>query len=464
METRSTSSFTQGSQDDKPALILTACLLGALMVFLIYGHNFVFGSGPGNWSYDYLRTAVATPLWIPAVVLILLGLSVFIGSMLIHVRERATLLVCGVAAILVQVLIRDVSAVPLGSIVKDAEANGFYSVAMRYSPVEILSGFEALVPSFPQHAQTNMPGKILFFQLLRLLTPSPEIMGYLVLVLSACGAFLLYWICRRLFHDKLAAFYAFILYALIPCRLFFLPVLNTLTPLFLLLCLYLFLSYMEARKVLSLWLLGAVLYLLVLFEPSPLVGGIVFAGIFVGTIRKGTPTRARDILILLGIPAVSFLCVYILFRTLFSFDLLRVLGFVLNDAVQFNATVERGYWLWIGENTKEFFYSAGTPIVIITVYWAMQMLTNPRRPADAVLSWSMETILVLSLLITYAVVLLLGINRGEISRLWIYLAVLFQIPAAVFIARTPKSPVFFFLVACTLVAQSMVALQRIGFV
>ena len=202
MEKKTTSSVTQSRQDDKPALILTACLLGALMVFLVYGRNFLFGSRAGNWSYDYLRTAAATPLWIPAVVIVLLGLSVFIGSKLIHVREKATLLVCGVAAILVQVLIRQVSAVPLGSVVEDAEANGFYSVAMRYSPVEILSQFEALVPSFPQHAQTNMPGKILLFQLLRVFTPSPEIMGYFVIVLSACGAFLLYGICRSAFSRQ----------------------------------------------------------------------------------------------------------------------------------------------------------------------------------------------------------------------------------------------------------------------
>ena len=72
----------------------------------------------------------------------------------------------------------------------------------------------------------------------------------------------------------------------------------------------------------------------------------------------------------------------------------------------------------------------------------------------------MESIYVLSVLATYGAVLLLGVNRGEISRLWIYLAVLFQIPAAVFIARTAKSAVFFFLVACTLVAQSDESLSK----
>jgi hypothetical protein len=58
-------------------------------------------------------------------------------------------------------------------------------------------------------------------------------------------------------------------------------------------------------------------------------------------------------------------------------------------------------------------------------------------------------------------VLFLGINRGETTRLWIYLAVFFQIPAAFFISKILKSNTMFFIIAFTLLAQSLVVTQRI---
>jgi hypothetical protein len=67
-------------------------------------------------------------------------------------------------------------------------------------------------------------------------------------------------------------------------------------------------------------------------------------------------------------------------------------------------------------------------------------------------------------MINYLILLFLGINRGEITRLWIYLAVLFQVPASVFIAKIDRGIILFFLVASLLAMQGMVTLHRIGFV
>ena len=66
---------------------------------------------------------------------------------------------------------------------------------------------------------------------------------------------------------------------LIPSKNFFFPILNTVTPVFILACLYLFLLYIDRKKAVFLWLLGGALYFLVLFEPTPLVTGIIFLGI-----------------------------------------------------------------------------------------------------------------------------------------------------------------------------------------
>jgi hypothetical protein len=445
------------------ALVLTACVLGALWAFLVFSDNFVFGSVAGNWSYEYLKRVNPLPAWLPIAVAVLLALAVFLGSRFIHLRERTTLLCCLAATLAVQVLIRNVSGIPLGSLVQDAEANGFYSAAIQYSPAEILSSFETLAPTLPQHARTNMPGKILLFQLLRGITASPEVMGAILLGLSAAGALLMYAVCNRLFHDRQAAFCAFVLYALVPSRLFFLPLLNTITPVLALLLLYMLLIHLDSRSRAALWMLGAGLYLMVLFEPSPLVTGILFAGILLHALLQGSFTPKEAPALLLN-TLFGFLGAYALFFLLFGFDLFGTLQLVVADAVKFNLKAQRGYWLWIAENAKEFSYSVGTPILIIVLYRAIQLLTDREERRAGLASWPIEVMFVFSLLATFGAVLLLGINRGEISRLWIYLAVLFQIPAAFFIARLPRSNALLFVVACTLAFQSLIALQHVGFV
>jgi hypothetical protein len=136
----------------------------------------------------------------------------------------------------------------------------------------------------------------------------------------------------------------------------------------------------------------------------------------------------------------------------------------LTYASTFNINFHRPYWLWVAENLKEFFYSGGTPSMIIFIFLVSRIFVQWKDLKYKVIYWSMENMYILSLLMTFGVVLFLGINRGEISRLWIYLAVFFQIPASLLITKIPKSTVLFFLVASTLAIQSIIALQRVSFI
>jgi len=463
LDTKSSPSITQTSHSNSVALILTFFAINALFIYLVYSKNFIFGSKPGNWDYPYFKTLTSIPLWIPIIVFLLLGLSVIIGSRLINSHEKTILFGWLLIAGVIQYLIHRIYPYTLGEIVQSDMANSFYTTAMRYSPFEILSQFNVLAPSFPLHARTNMPGKILLFQLLNIFTSSPQRIGYLVILLSTFGALLLYGICKRLFHDRQIAFYALILYALIPCRLFFFPILNTVTPLFILLCLYLFLLYIDRKQLLFLLLLGGALYIQVLFEPTPLVTGIIFIGILMNAIGENRISK-KDIWAILIFPALGFLGVYVFFLVFYSFNLLEAFQYVLRDAVNFNLIDKRDYWIWIGENPKEFLFSAGIPVMILFIYLTSQLISQLRTLNYNITRWSIENIYILSLLVTFCVVLFLGINRGEITRLWIYLAVFFQIPAAFYLTKIEPSKVVFFFVACTLVVQSILTLQRVGFV
>ena len=452
---------SEGSSNSVP-LVLTFCFISLLLIYLVYSQNIIYGSKPGHWIYPYFKTLTAIPLWLPLSIILLLGLLIFTGSKLILVFEKTTLIACFLLVFVIQILIHSVYPVSLAAIVESEGANSFYTPAIQYTPVEILSQFIALAPTFPLHGQSNMPGKILLFQFIHLFTSSTQVMGVIIILISTLGGLLLYGICKLLFHDRQIAFYALILYALIPGKLFFFPILNTVTPVFLLLCLFLFLLFVERKQAVFLWLFGASLYFLVLFEPSPLVAGIVFLGIFIHALLAKKLSQ-KELLRLLIIPFLSFLGVYLLFFVFFSFNLFQVFKYILADAVDFNVKANRPYWIWLQENPKEFFFAAGLPVMMIFIFMAAKILTQSGS-LKSIARWTLENIIVISLLVTFCALLFLGVNRGEITRLWIYLAVLFQIPAASFLGKMPSSKTMFFLVAATLVIQSILTLQRIQFI
>ncbi len=287
-------------------------------------------------------------------------------------------------------------------------------------------------------------------------------MGYQIIFISTLGAFLIYGIARYISQNKRAAFFAFLLYMLIPARLFFFPILNTVTPFFIFVCLYLFILFIEKKNVVFLWLLGFSLYLVVLFEPSLLVIGLIFIGILVNAILEKR-LSSKDIVKIFLYTMLAFLCTYAIFLVIFSFDLLKTFLFIMKSNTGFNATHRNDYWLWVIENLKEFLYSAGTPIILLFFFANIISLVK-WRTSKGVARWSLENIVTWAMLVTFGVVLFSGVNRGEVSRLWIYLAAFFPIPAALFISKVPKSTILFFAVACTLVIQAMIALQNIGFV
>jgi len=451
----------QSSSSSDIAMVITACAIGIMMTFLVYSGNFIFGSIKGIWMYRYFEEISTLPRWIPITALSLLALSVFIGGKLIHSYEKTTIIISFPILLVLQFVMRNATPFSLGEIVASDKSNSFYTPSVQYSALEILRNFETLAAAFPSHARTNMPGKILFFEFLGSFTTDPNVLGWLVVVISSLGGVLLYSICRKMFIDRVAAYYAYIFYILIPCRLFFLPLLNTITPLFMLLMILAVVLFTEKSTFLNAWLTGTAVYFLILFEPSPLVTGLIPAGVLFYSLINNKLTK-QAILRLIIHASLAFLILHLVFRIFFSFDLFATFQFILGDATHFNQLAGRGYRIWFGENLKEFFYSAGTPIIVIFIYSISQAVAGWDEISKP-MRWPYEFIYSISLLTTFAFVVLLGINRGETSRLWIYLAVLFQVPAAVYLAKIRKNTLIFYLVAGTLVVQTLIPLHRVGF-
>ena len=439
------------------------CLIGAILILLVWNGRFVFGSEPGGWTYRYFQEETSILFWVPIAAILLVGALVFGGVHFIQRHEKITLGIGFLTAIALEILINSLYPVGVYDIINSTIANSFYPVSLRYSASEFLHSFSDIVGNLPLHARTNMPGKVLFFHLLGLFTHNPRLLAYLVIAVSTLGGLVTYAICSRLFHDRIISFYAFVLYCLVPSKLIFFPILNTVTPLIILVCLYLLILYIDEKRWISLVFLGVSLYALVLFEPSPLATGLIFVAVLMNGFGQKS-LQPKDLIKIVLIPAAAFFALYGILRLAFSFDLFSMFAYMLKDAASFNVGAERGYWIWVLENSKEFLFGAGVPVVLIFLVCVAQFFIKRSPHEKGWLAWPMEKLMTASLLATYLVVLFLGINRGETTRLWIYMAVFFQIPAAVYLGKKVRYPWVFFMVAATMAVQAMVALQRVNFI
>src|SRR5262249_10559951 len=133
-----------------------------------------------------------------------------------------------------------------------------------------------LRPTLPEHPGTNMPGKLMFIYALELLTERPALLAWLVVAVSNAGGIFLYLFVRDYLKDRATALVSLVLYLFVPARLVLFPVLNTVTPVFVMACAWLWLRALGARTRWYPLALGVAAYLTVFFEPTPAVVGVLF--------------------------------------------------------------------------------------------------------------------------------------------------------------------------------------------
>jgi hypothetical protein len=359
----------------------------------------------------------------------------------------------------------------LGNIVLSEDANSFYSVTLHYHPREFLASFHEIAATLPIHAKANMPGKVLLYYLLETITSSPEALGCLIVLLSNLGGIVVYLIARKIFENPISAVYALILYLLLPAKLFFFPLLNTVTPIFILLPLLFLLLYLESRRSLYLLLEGASLYALVIFEPLPLVLGLVFLALLArGCYRK--QINGADLARVVGYVIAALLACHFLVVALCGFNIWESFLFAVDDARAFNAEMGRPYGLWLIHNLKDFFFGAGLPSSALFLAWTAYLLgkliwllleKKGRWSRLQAFVADPETLVTLSLFLVLLVTDMIGVNRGETIRLWIFLAVFLQIIVAHRCALWSRPWVFPALVILTLL-QTTITISTVGFV
>lgn len=451
----------QGLRDERQAWIWVAAGVAAATAVCgaIATESILLGSPRGRWHYRYIQPLTFKPF--------LIALAVSLPALaLLRVRppgapRRAWGLVLAWIALAtgLQAALRSLTPFSFESMFVSPGANSFYTATLQQPLAAVLSAFVQVREGLPLHAQSNMPGKLVLMYALELITANPAILPWLVVLLSNLGALLMYQLVRRLFDDGTVALHAAILYLFVPSKLFFFPLMNTVTPVLALGTACVVVEWLRTGRTGWAAAVGVMIYAIVFFEPLPLVLGLLFAALAIQAIYRGDLTWGR----LLSQTAVALatfgLCVAVL-SLLWGFDTAAAFRSVRAHALEFNVIERRPYDIWVRANPAEFLVGMGAAQVVLIAGAVALVLRSTRTWAEGL--FHPAPLVALSLVVVVIVTNLIGVNRGEVIRLWIFLACFLQVPAAVVCARAGRAALA--LVLLTTILLSALGTANIGFI
>ena len=438
-------------------LILAAAAAIAVSVE-IAAQALVVGSRDGQWVYGYVAPlsapAVAAALGAIAACCALLAASDVTG------RRSATaqIVMWIAAAFAVQILLRTLAPFSFQQIFASDGANSFYGVTRHYFASTVLRDFDRLRATFPIHAQSNMPGKLMLVYALRSVSRRPDVLAWLVVAVSNLGSPLMYLFVRDLFDDEATALCAAILYLFVPGKFFFFPLLNTATPVLVLALACLFARWLKTRRTAYAIAIGIGIYAIVFFEPLALAIGLLFSVLLADAVRSrrvrlgSLPWHGAAVL-------AGFAATYVVVYLTAGFDLAGAFRQVSAAAIAFNAD-ERPYRIWLLANLREFLVATGACQAVLV---GAALLGGRRARDGAHGSTRTMAVVCAGLIAVLSALDLAGVNRGEVTRLWIFLACFFQIPAAYVCARLESRAALAAVLAVTLL-ESALGASMIGFV
>ncbi len=388
--------------------------------------SLVLGSIEGRWTYQYVRQ----PFPVRQLLVFLALAAGSAGLLSIPLRTRTGVLHLAlwiVFATGAHWLLRSHARSEMKAIFVSPAANSFYTTAQEHHPADLLARFNRIRRDAPWHGRSNMPGKTLLIQGLTLISTRTDVLPWLVIITSNLGAILIFGLARDLFESPRTAVHAAVLYLFTPARVLFFPLMNSVTPLLVLGCAWLLMRWLRTGAHVYPVAIGVALYALVFFEPLPLVMGLLFLSVIFAAAVRGEIEWER--FLLQGCAAVvAFVATFEAVVFLTDFNLLRAFRQIGAHAIEFNELEARPYATWVRSNLGEFIFAAGPcQIVLACVAVAYRRITGSGWRASLLDPLTVISVGLFAVLITTN---LLGVNRGEVLRLWTFLACFFQLPAA----------------------------------
>jgi hypothetical protein len=381
----------------------------------------------------------------------LIASLVFLTKKFIEKRENLCLLVWYILGFGFQLWLLKLVEYSLEAVVISPGANSYYGPTLIYEPIYFLKHFLELAPRLPLHATANMPGKILFYYFLELFTTSPFVLGLLIIAVSNLGAYLTYAISKRLFKSKVVALYSFILYLFMPSKLAFFPILNTVSPLFILAAFLCFLIFLESREWPYLIAVGTAVYLQFLFEPIPLVLGFLFVWFLVKAWLEKR-VSARAVTAIVGVTAGTFFCIHLMMLATLNFDIFEIFFYCARINSDYYAT-HKFPQHWFLENLHVFFQNVGFVQSLLAITFTI-IVINKALKLGGVFILKPASSLTLGFMANLLVLNALGTSRAEVIRLWIFMGGYIQVIASYLIDQWwPKAGIYFVLAATLLQAS-----------
>lgn len=436
---------------------LGALALSAVAVYsiLLWRKAIVFGAvwewyfpyiGGLNWS-DLLVSllAAACVFW-----LIRRALALFP-----HKRGAAfgMLLVGGMAFLLLGNSRRLFSA---EEIMINIKAESFYDAASRISVRDLFAHSDMLAEMFPQHQHlhTNFPGKLLYYKALALVSGGAFFAVMMNMLLSCAGAVLVFLAGKLLFENERVGLVASVFYLFAPQRLYFFPLLNLITPLFLLAVL---LAAIMAARSKSLWwaaLYGAFVVCTAMFDPVPLVFlALATLGVWCCAIVSHR-AELRDVIRFALVGALAIVACLILARLLYGYNYLHNLAASSAGNRHYSPFPYSTFWPLFFTNLRTYLTDLGLPI-LVALGWGLARFRKKTLPLAPAALFAAAFI---SMLIFDAI----AFAGAEATRVWLFLLVPFCLCAGAFVEECDDSLVA--LLGGALVFQALPTVAHIGFI
>ena len=343
------------------------------------------------------------------------------------------------------------------AVIRDLNANGFYTAALQSSSTQILENFSEFASAFPSvHVQANMPGKTLFYKLLQNITIDPGIIGFLIIVLSNLTSIIIFYLSKVLFQEKLIAWSALLLCLFTPAKIQFQPILNTVSPVLIYLSLLLIILSAKHNSKSYAVLAGITLFFQFLFDPVPFGLGLIFlALLIIFSIQRNFQSTFLSVV---GFVILGFVGSGVIFYVLTGFNLIEGFLYCLKDAAHFNIN-NRPYSIWIIQNLKEYMIGAGLAssfILALSLFKLKKVNWSniSDRNANVALIIFLATILILNFS---------GANRGEVTRLWIFLTPIQALLTAYFCYKLYNKDGYLVPLGASYI-QASISVTSIGFV
>jgi len=442
-------------------ILLIAGISQCIIIGLLWSHSLILGSVEGNFFYPYIKYQRRLDLIIALIIFAIFFIfrKKVYGALSSASKQKEFLIVCAtfVFGTAIELWVRSRYPFSMTAVILDLNANGFYTAGLQTTFAQILQNFSEFASQFPSvHVQANMPGKTLFYKLLQNITTDPSIIGLMIIAISNLTNIIIFYLSKALFQNKLIAWSALLLCLFTPAKIQFQPILNTVSPVLIYFSLLLIILSVKNNVKAYALLAGITLFFQFLFDPVPFGLGLIFLALLI--IFSIENNFRPTFLSVTGFVSLGFLGSGVIFYSLTGFNLIEGFLYCLKDATHFNMS-NRTYSIWIVQNLKEYVIGAGLAsslILLLSLVQTRQVNWNNRyeRNANVTLIIFLTTILILNFS---------GANRGEVTRLWIFLTPIQALLTAYFCHKFLNKDGYLVPLGASYI-QASISITSIGFV